>query len=324
MRTAFYSLAVAALCLLSTPVFAQQSPLETKEKAVIQFDFNLDKITQSELGKKLGLAERLQDLPGVNSDDLDPASLSRVFGALSLPDNIAAFTLAPGDALPLEMFSRVEISDSKTFAEALEKMAEKSQEVTIGSKTFMKPDGQAAPDGMLYQKVDEKTIEMGTEKYLTREDREVMSDGLNKAWDMAPDHAIRVVVDVDGMEALKEQIIETVGEMAPQGIAYAELLNNINNLRLTLDFAGKELLTLSATGKDEELAEEFADGLDSLLLFAKIGLDPNSAPNDEAANVIQEISDSLKANIDGNEVSIKIPRPEGFDSFVEGMIPPGF
>jgi len=326
MRTAFHCFAVvAALCFLATPSFAQQSPLETKEKAVIQFEFNLEKITQSELGKKLGLADKLDDLPNIDSEDIDPNSISRVYGALSLPEDIAVFEdLQPGDAMPMEMFSRVEINDGKTIAEALAKMAEKSEEVTIGNKTFMKPTAEDSPEGMLMQQADEKTIEMGTAKYLTRENREVMSDGLNKAWDMAPDHAIRLVVDVAGMESLKEGLIERVALMAPQGVAYAELLNNIDNLRLTIDLDGKDLLTLSATGKDEELAEEFADGINSLLLFAKLSLDPAGAPTEQASKVFQEIKDSLDAGVDGNEVSLKIPRPEGFGEVIEAMLPPGF
>lgn len=322
MRTAFHSLAVVALCVVAAPAFAQQSPLETQEKSVVRFDINLEKITNSELGKKLDLAGKMQDLPNVNADDLDPASISHVFGAMSLPDNMAAFqSMQPGGDIPMEMFMRVEINDSATLAEAVKKMSEESEEVSIGGKKFMKPTSGEAPEGMLFSKIDDKTLEMGTEKYVTRADREVMTDNLKKAWGMAPEHAIRIVVDVDGMEALKEEIIENV---PPQAIAYAELLNNITNLRITIDFESDHLLTVCATGKDEELAEEFADGLDSLLMFGKMGLDPNRAPNDEAANVMQEISDAMEANLDGVEVSIKIPRPEGFDSFIEGMLPPGF
>ena len=322
MRAVFRALTVVSLCLTATSVFAQQSPLETKDKAVVQFDINFDKITQSDLGKQLDLAGKMKNVPGVKTDGIDPSSISRLSGALSLPDNIEAFQgLGPGADLPIEMFSQVQISDSTTMAAAVAKMAEKSEEVSVGGKKFMKSTDETAPQGMLVHEYDEKTIEMGTETYLTRADREVFSDGLKKAWGMTPDHAIRLVVDVEGMPALKEQIIEQVGQMAPQAIAYAELLDNINNLRVSIDLDAKDLLTLAATGKDEEAAEEFADGLDSLLMFAKMGIDPSGAPDEDSAAVMEQISDSLEATVEGSEVSIKIPHPEGLTGVLKNMLP---
>lgn len=325
MRTALLSLAVVALCVVTAPAFAQQTPLEAKEKSVIRFEVNMDKIVNSDLGKRLDLADKMQNLPNVDPEEMDPSTISRVFGSVNLPDNIAAFqSMGPGAALPMELFSRVEFSDSGALATVIEKMAADSEEVTIGGKTFMKPTDEEAPEGMLAQKVDDKTLEMGTEKYVTRADRKVNTDALNKAWSLAPKHAVRIVVDVEGMADLREELIDFVAQMAPQGVAYAELLNNVTNLRITVDLDSDQLLTICATGKDEEMAEEFADGLDSLLMFGKMGLDPARAPNDEAANVMSEIADAMEAKLEGNEVSVIIPRPEGFNEFIESSLPPGF
>jgi len=326
MRTALFSLAAFSLCLVTAPAFAQQSPLETKEKSVVRFEVNLDKIVNSELGKQLDLQDKLQNLPGMDpEEDMDPSTISKVFGSTSLPDNIAAFQeMAMGGALPMDFFARTEFSNGEALDATIKQMAEKSEDVTVGGKTFMKPTDEDSPEGMLAHKVDSTTLEMGTEKYLTRADREVSTDGLNAAWKMAPDHAVRIVVDVDGMPALKEELIDMVAQNMGNMVDYAELLNNITNLRITVDLDSDELLTLCATGKDEELAEEFADGLDSLLFSAKMFLDPNRAPNEEAANIMTTIKDALQAKLDGKEVSIRIPRPEGFNKFIEGNMPPGF
>lgn len=325
MRTALLSLTVVALCVVTAPAFAQQTPLEAKEKSVIRFDINMDKIVNSDLGKRLDLTDKMQNLPNLDSEDMDPSTVSRVFGSVNLPDNIEAFmTMDPGSALPMELFARVAFSESGALKTAFEKMSEKSEEVTIGGKKFLKPTDEDSPEGMLAQTIDEKTLELGTEKYVTRADREVNTDALNKAWSMAPDHAIRLVVDVEGMADLREELIDFVAQSAPAGIAYAELLNNITNLRITIDLDGDQLLTICATGKDEELAEEFADGLDSLLMFGKMGLDPARAPSDEAADVMSEIADAMEAKIEGNEISIIIPRPKGFNEFIENSLPPGF
>lgn len=325
MRTAFLSLAVVSLCLVASPAIAQQAPLEAKEKSVIRFEINMDKILNSDLGKRLDLVNKIQEAPGINTDEMDPTTIAKVFGSVNLPDSMEAFQgMGPGQELPMQLFSRVEFNSSDALKGAMEQMAEKSEEVSIGGKKYMKPTTADSPEGILTQKIDDKTMEMGTEKYITRADREVNTDGLNKAWSMTPDHAVRIVVDVEGMEALKEELIDFVAQMQPQAVAYAELLNNVSNIRITVDLNSDELLTLCATGKDEEMAEEFADGLDSLLMFGKMGLDPNRAPNETAATVMKEISDAMEAQLDGKEVSIRIPRPEGFNEMVEEMLPANF
>ena len=324
MRTALLSLAVVSLCVITAPAFAQQTPLEAKEKSVIRYEFNMDKIVNSDLRKRLDLVDKLQNMPGIDPEEMDPSKIKRVFGSVNLPDNMDAFRgVGPGAPLPMEMFSRVEFSDGGTLDGIVKKMAESAEEVTIGGKKFMQPNDPQSPEGMLTRKIDATTLEMGTEKYVTRADREVNTDGLNKAWSMAPEHAIRLVVDVDGMPDLKEELIETVAQMAPSYVDYAELLNNISNLRITIDLDSDQLLTICASGKDEEMAEEFADGIDSLLLLAKFGLDPSRAPNDEAAAVMQSISDALKTKVDGKEISVIIPRPEGFNDYIESVVGAG-
>ncbi len=325
MRTALLSLAVVSLCLVTAPAVAQQTPLETKDKSVIRFEINMDKIVNSELGKQLDLQDKMQTLPNVNPEEMDPSAISRIFGSLSLPDNMAALqNMDPGSKLPMELFTRMEFSESQSMNNALEKMGEESEEVSIGGKTFIKPTDPDSPQGLLAHKINDTTMEVGTEKYLTRADREVSTDGLNKAWAMAPEHAVRIVVDVDGMQALKEELIDFAAQVQPQAAAYAELLDNVSNIRITIDLDSDELLTVCATGKDEDMAEEFADGLDSILMFGKMGMNPANAPNEEAKPIMKAIGDAMQANLDGKEVSVKIPRPEGFNEFIQGMLPPGF
>ncbi len=324
MRTALLSLAVVSLCLVAAPAVAQQTPLEAKEKSVIRFEVNVDKIINSELGKQLDLKDRIRNLPGINPEEIDFSAISRVFGSLSLPDNVAAFrSLGPGSDIPMDLFTRIEYSDAGALSSIFTKMSETTEEVEIDGKKFIKPSDASAPQGLLTHRVDEKTMETATKKYIMRADREVGTDGLSKAWGMAPDHAIRIVVDVDGMADLKEDLIDFVGE---SGVAldYVELLNNISNIRLTIDLDGDDLLTLSATGKDENLAEEFADGLDSIFFTAKFGLNPANAPNPEAGEVMQDISDALEAKVDGKEVNVVIPRPAGLGDFLLGIMGPGF
>jgi hypothetical protein len=315
------------MSLVAAPANAQQTGLDDKDKSVVQFEINIDKIVNSELGKLLDFEGKIQSAPGLGEDDMDPSTISRVYGSLSLPDNIAAFQgMGPGSPLPMEVFSRVVFKSSEEAASAIGKMTEKSEEVSIGGKTFIKPTGEDAPEGMLAQKIDDKTIEMGTEKYLTRADREVTTDALKSAWGKTPKDAVRIVVDVDGMEALKAEIIDVVDQTQPQIIAYVELLNNITDLRITFDLEGDNLMTLSATGKDEELAEEFADGLNSLLVIGQMTVKGQAAnaPSDAAGDVMNTIADALEAKYEGKEVMIKIPRPEGFNDVVQEMLPPGF
>jgi len=266
-------------------------------------------------------------MPGADAENFDPASMSKMTAAMSLPDNIGAFQgMGPGADLPMDLFTTMTFKDAASADDAFAKMKENSEEVQVGGKTYFKPDDPNSPAGLLGERSGDSMFVMGTEKYITRSDRTFATDGLKSAFSKMPEDAVRIAIDVEGMPALKEEIIDMAAQSAPQFAAYAELLNNITDLRITVDLDGENLLTISATGKDADMAEEFAEGLDSMLGMGKMGImmQAGAIPDEDAKKAVMAIAESLSAKADGTEVSVIVPKPEGFNKAIQGLVGPGF
>lgn len=326
MRVVLLSLflVMGALCSL---VQAQSASLDEKQKAVLVFDVRLSKMHQGELGKTLALDEKLSDWHAQNGDDgPDPSKLERVFGAMSAPEDMAsAMTLQMGE-MPMEFFVQLKFVDEKTTSDMLAKFEEESGgKVEKNGKTYFKPPAEGgAPEGMLAHQVDAKTIEFGTEAYIFHENRKPFTDNLTAAWGKAPKNdAVRIVMDLEGAKGLIAEAVAMGKQQTPDPMmgAYMDLVDNMKNLRISLDLESKNLLTIQATGVNESDASELKDGLDSLMGMAKMGIQsqlPTLKEQDaDGAVIAEELAKSLMPSNDGAEVSIVIPKPEGFDAWVK-------
>jgi hypothetical protein len=327
-------LALSVLLLLgsicSSAVQGQSTPLEDKQKSVLLFDIRMDLITGSDLGKSLGLSEKMAGMQA-GPGSPDPAKMKRVFGAMSAPENMQEAQSMSQGAMPVEFFVRMQFTDESSaseFAEGLKK--ESSGTVEKNGKTYYKPpaDGNA-PDNIMMHMVDATTVEMGTDIYVTRDTKAgpPFSDGLKAAWGNVPkNQAIRLAVDLEGAENFvaeaiamgKQQVKEpTMGE-------FMNLIDNVKNLRLSIDIQGDNLLTLQATGKGGSETTDFKDGLDALLFMGKTAGKPGVAQMEQmdpkGARVASEILKALKAKQDGDEISVVIPKPNGFNAVVENAV----
>ena len=98
------------------------------------------------------------------------------------------------------------------------------------------------------------------------------------------------------------------------------LVDNIKDLALIVDIVGDDLVTVKATGVNQEDAVELKEGLDSLLGMGKMSIQsmlPMIREQDPAgAGVMEKIAESLNATNENETVKITIPRPEGFDAWV--------
>jgi hypothetical protein len=304
--------------------------LAEEQKAVFVFDIRMDKISNGELGKMLDLESKMEGLPGPSGDAPPPSAIERVFGAVSAPETIDQIQDMENSngPLPVEFFITIKFNDSEVAAEQLDKMKADSESVEIGGKTFYKPKSEDAPEGILMNVIDDVTMEVGTELYLTRSDRKVFTEGLNSAWANVPDDAFRMAFDMAGAESLMEDVMAMGREnIPPNFVAYVDLLGNAKDMRLSVDLDGSNLLTMAMTGVDDDAASELQEGLDSLLGFAKMGGQAQvgglRAMDPDAADVATEILDALAATVDGDQVSVEIPKPDGFNEAVQRMVPGG-
>lgn len=306
-----------------------QSELQENQKAVVVFDIRMDMIRDCALGKTLKLEEKLNDMHAQQGENgPNPAKIERVFGAMSAPENIASAMSIQMGQLPMEFFVRMKFADAETAKLVLdEAVNDNGGTVEKDGKTFYKaPPASGMPEGVMMHAVDETTIEIGTEAYVYLNSRRPFTENLSQAWEKSPNEAIRIAMDLEGAKGLIAEAVAMGKEQAgnPMVGEYLGLIDNMKDLRISLDFAGKNLLTLNATGVSEDEAEELKSGLDSLLGTAKFagqaGLAQMREMDPGGADVAAKILDSLNAKSSGTEVSVAIPKPEGFDKAIENAV----
>lgn len=318
--------ALLLVALVVPNLHAQSNQLEQSQMAVVSFDINMDKIRNSEMSKTLDLESKIKDAASRSSDNLDPAKVKRVYGASSAPESMEEAQAYKGEGpLPVEFFARVELVDSAAADEAIKQIQEKGEAVEIGGKTFYKSTDDDAPEGLLAHRVDETTIEMGTEAYLLRSDRKVFTDGLTAAFKKAPNEAVKIAMDLEGASGLVAELQEMAAENGPPNFAaYYELIGTISDMHITIDMDGDNLLTIGMTGKSEEEAEEIAGGLNSLIGMGQmvgmgqIGQLKQVSP--DLGGMAEKMLEALTAGQTGEDVSVKLIHPEGLAAAIKGMM----
>jgi hypothetical protein len=177
----------------------------------------------------------------------------------------------------------------------------------------------------MLHRVDPTTVEIGTENWFRAgTGNQLMTAALRTSLENLPDAAIQIAIDLENSRPLIDEAVEMARENADGMTAgMVDLITKANNVRLTVDFSGENLLTVAASGRDEESATQLREGIDGLLALAKMGgqaaVTQLKEEDEESSKVVQSILNSLKASQDGSDVAITIPKPEGFEGAVERM-----
>ena len=171
--------ALLTVALVVPNVHAQSNQLEESQMAVMSFDIHMDQIRKSEMAGVLDLESKMSSLP--NADKFDPSKVNRIFGATSAPESMeSAQTYQGGEPSPVEFFTRMELVDSAAADELMEKIKSEGEAVEMGGETYYKSTEDKAPDNVMAHRVDDTTVEMGTEAYLLRPDRKVFTDRFDR------------------------------------------------------------------------------------------------------------------------------------------------
>jgi hypothetical protein len=318
--------ALLLVALVVPNLHAQSNQLEKSQMAVVSFDFDMDKIRNSAMSKTLDLESKIKDAAKRSSDKLDPAKVKRIYGASSAPESMEEAQGYKGEGpLPVEFFARVELVDAAAAEEAIKQIQEKGEAVEIGGKTFYKSTDDGAPKGLLAHRVDDSTIEMGTEAYLLRADRKVFTDGLTAAFKKAPDEAVKIAMDLEGASDLVAELQEMAAENGPPNFAaYYELIGAVSDMHITIDMDGDNLLTIGMTGKSESQAEDVEGGLGSLIgmgqMFGMSQVGTLKQINPDLGGMAEKMLEALNASREGKDVSVKLIHPEGLADAIKAMI----
>jgi hypothetical protein len=316
-----------ATLLLSQPTLAQ-SDLAEANKATVLFDFRVNMIRDGKFIKSIGITEEDQkNLQESSDNDIDITAVERVFGAMTLPESVQDFAMMqdPSNDLPLDFFVQIKFKDASSAKEAFDKMSSDAVTEEIDGKTYIRPP--EAPSNIIGQMYDDTTLEIGTKSYILQKDRgrEIFTDGLNKAWSQAPNHAIRIAIDLDAERDLVNEAVDMAKMQSngdPTTAAYLGLLEKTNDIRISLDLDSEVLFELGTTAGDSDKAAEVKEGLDSMLTMAKM-MGPMAAsqiPDEGVKKLVTEIVGSLEATQDGDNVRISIPRPDGFSEAVKKAV----
>lgn len=310
---------------LGTAILSAQndSPLPENKKAVLSFDFRIQKFLQEFDEDDLNrISESTFEGPfeGIKATDI-----KRAYGLFSAPEKLQDTNFSTdAEVYPYEFFVRIQFSNVEACEKAHAWIEETSEFVPseMNGEPCFKPafEGIAAKSIVVW-KVNDSTIEIGTRAYCSRKGRNFFSKKLEEDWNKLPKKApLRVAVDLMSRKALIREIIESIERQAPrQTLAYFELLAEVDTALVWSDLSQGNLLTLAAFGSDEENAEELKEGLDSLLLLGKmfggnmLGQFPGF--NEDNAEILQ----GLAAEREGNVVKVVIPKPAGLDGVISNF-----
>ncbi len=306
--------------LTAASAVAQSPPeLTDKQKAVVAFDVRMDRLMAgaNDAGidtSQVGDAPLDMPMEGIKASDI-----KRVFGVVSLPDNIEqVMMMDQQDDLPMEFLVRIEFNDAAACQTAEDnlKAIEGTGTVEFAGKTYYSPPEGQGPQNLVGHRVNETTFQFATRNYGFQESLNMRTDGLIQAWKQVPDDAIRLAIDLETRGELIQQAVEMGKQgMPPMAAPFMDLIDNAKSMVISMDMGHDNLLNLVATGVDEDQAEELRSGLDSLLGMAKMagtaGLAQAGDQMPEVTDVAKQLLDSLKATREGNIVRVAIPKPEG-------------
>ena len=321
-RFSLNAIFVLVACISLLPMQStkgQESPTLTEDQqSVIMFDLRLDRLLEG--AKSIGTdPEQFDQTPVGEMSMLSGIKLTefkRVFGSASLPKSLAAaMQIAPGNDLPIEFFVRVQLANAKACDTLEETIKSQSEMVEFAGKKYLSPTDGAFTN-LVAHRVNETTFEFGTKNYCAQPKRRLMTPGLDKAFTAAPVEAVRIALDLETpSELLNEAVAMGKQNGGPQVEAYLDLIDNMKSLIISFDLTGDNLLTIIGEGKNDDEAEEFKSGVDSLLGVAKLGGQMalgQVQDMPEATDIGKKILDSLNATREGTSVRVVVPKPEGF------------
>lgn len=319
-KNVVWFLACALLLQFSIVELRAQSNLTEAKKASVVFDVRLKSLRSGETMKGAGFSE----LPSPSEFDIN--KIERVFGALNLPQDLEFYSAGEieGD-LPMSMFVRIKFVNEAAAEEAFAIMkAADNTEVNGGVTYYKPPAGEGVPENFIGRMIDKTTIEMGTRDYLVQPNRKLFKAGLNEAWSKASNHNIRIMLDMNGEEALIDKALAMAKSQLEDPVSKGMLgmVKMSKNLRISVDPDQQEMINLEMTGKSAADAKKLQEGLNSLIALGKMvgGAQVESLPRDSGGEAAAAILNKLKANLKGDEVKISIARPENFEELLKGLV----
>lgn len=321
-------LALAAVAMITAPVFAQSDTYGTK--ADVAIEIAPSKIINSPLGKKMGFAEQLEAMPSPPGAP-DLSAMQRIFVGLVAPESAEKLEgIQTGEKNDLQFFVRLEFATAEAAASVIQQaMDDNTGEVEKNGKTYYSPPEKAGmPEGTTMYLVDDKTVALTSGGFQDKTGGAPFTDALATAWKTMPKSAIKVSVDGVNARALMKSLVKEGKKNAggnPIVEAVMDLFPTMDNINLAVDLATTDLVKLHMVGSDEDKAADINDGFKSLVTMAKPmakgGLMMIEGQAPDAAATFSKVVEGMDVKQTGKNVTMNIPRPEGFEDAVQDVVP---
>ena len=323
-------LAFAAVVVLATPGFAQTDT--SNAKADVVFELRPSKLMDSPLGKQMdfkGKIEAMAAQAGPESPDL--SKVDRLFVAMVAPEDMDNLQkIQQGQENKMEFLVRMEFKDADAAAKLMTEATKENGGVVEknGKKYYRPPEGtEGMPESAVMYQVSDKIVELASGGFAYRTVEIPVTDALGAAWKTMPDEALKLSIDGVSARGLMKSLAKEGKKNAPDPVSKAvmDLFPTMDNINLSIDLSGANLLTMKMVGNDEDSAGDINDGFKSMVTVVKplaiqgLGMLQAQAPG--SAEVFGEVVNGMDVKQDGKNVTLHIPRAEGFEDATEEVIP---
>ena len=317
------------LLLVPLPHSGLAQDISDDMKSVVVFDLRLDDLRKTATIKKMFDSPRPFG-PFVPIDVVEHgANLNRLFGSANLPTDLSVFSQAkPPEEFPFDFFLQFQFKSKDAADSAFADFSESMQKFEFQGKNYFRSEEMK---NMVGNRVDEKTFEIGTDKYILQKSRRLFTPGLEKAWSRAPKNALRIVADLNSRPAFFEQLQTMITDQSEPNMKRTietvfEMLGKVKDIAIGIDLDSENLVTATALGKSEEEVTELKGLLGGFLALGKMGVpamigELRKDGKEELADMFAIMNEKTGFEQDGVLLSFKIPSPEGLDKLLAESMP---
>ncbi len=268
-------------------------------------------------GKTLGESKLVQLIPIPPRAKMNPLDARRLFGAMSVPESIAALAQfeQSGGALPVELLIVGEFDNNEDRQKMInDAQLENSETIKLNGKDYyVEPTVEN-----MHLLLEEKKFEMGSKDYLLAQRPSLLTATLKAAMAEMGKAPVKIVID---MEQDRAFFLEAVDMAKQQGVPamilpFLDLPKKINLLTLSIDPNSDEMLKLTAKSSKPSDAKFVANAIDGLLGIAKMST-AQAPKNTPGLELFKAISANTKTSTKDNDTFLIIKKPAGFDELLQ-------
>ena len=295
---------------------------DNNEKSSLVVELDIDQLRASQLMKTIDLEKEVfaQFLP------FDMEKVKRIYATAQSPKDLQNVSeMESGQPLPFNFLLQVDYKDKDSAKAMLSTVNDQgAKEVEHGGRKFLTPEDGEAPPNLLAHVTDKNRFEVGTKGYILKDSRDFLSTTLAEIWRKnSKSNAVRLSVDVESNREFINQSLKVARKGSPASMqALFAMVDDLATLSLSIDLDSENLLTIVATGKDESGTKNLNAAINGLLGLGRMfggqmAADPKL--DEQSKATMKELLASFKTSTSGNTVTVKIPRPKGFEELVKKM-----